>query len=58
MKGGCRMEHQQPEPREGPQPKKPYSPPRVVEYGNVAKLTRGSNGNGADAGNGMTMMCL
>jgi hypothetical protein len=52
------MEHQQPEPREGPQPKKPYSPPRVVEYGNVAKLTRGSNGNGADAGNGMTMMCL
>jgi len=46
------MEHQQSEPREGPQPKKPYSPPRVVEYGNVGKLTRGSGTHGNDAGLG------
>jgi len=39
--------------------KKPYVSPRLSEYGNVEKLTRGGNGSGADGGPaGMSMVCL
>jgi hypothetical protein len=30
--------------------KKPYKPPRVIEYGNVARLTAGGNGTHFDPG--------
>ncbi len=37
-----------------------YTPPTVVDYGSVAKLTQTGNGSGADGGAvaGMTMTCL
>lgn len=45
--------------------RKPYSPPTLVEYGNIAKLTQFAVGSGADGGMmgsmmGMStmMMCL
>ena len=40
--------------------KKSYAPPRLVEYGNIAKLTQSGNGPGADGGltAGMMMVCL
>lgn len=40
--------------------RKPYKPPTLVEYGNIAKLTHTGFGSGADGGmmaNRM-MMCL
>jgi hypothetical protein len=37
--------------------KKTYAPPRLVEYGNLEKLTQGGGGAGND-GIGMTMACL
>jgi hypothetical protein len=30
--------------------KKPYKPPQVIEYGNVARLTAGGNGTHFDPG--------
>ncbi len=33
-----------------PEPKKPYSPPRLVKYGDLRQLTRGSHGFKSDAG--------
>jgi len=30
--------------------KKPYKPPKVTEYGNVARLTAGMNGTNIDPG--------
>jgi hypothetical protein len=30
--------------------KKPYKPPTVIEYGNVARLTAGMNGTNIDPG--------
>ena len=33
----------------GPEPKKPYSAPRLVKYGDLRQLTRGGNGRRADA---------
>lgn len=46
-----------------PPPKKPYSPPTLVEYGDIAKLTQGSpSGMIPDGMPGMFMatgmMCL
>jgi hypothetical protein len=39
--------------------KKVYAPPRLVEYGNIAKLTQTGAGTGTDGGSaGMQMMCL
>ena len=41
--------------------KKPYRPPRLTEYGSVAKLTQGGNGTLPDDGSGianMMMSCL
>ena len=32
--------------------KKPYKPPKVTEYGNVARLTAGVNGTHMDPGQG------
>jgi hypothetical protein len=38
---------------------KPYEPPRLVEYGSIAKLTQGSATVGNDAGAGFrNMACL
>lgn len=39
-----------------PPGKKPYAPPRLVEYGSVAKLTRGGQSAQADGTN--MMNCL
>ena len=33
-----------------PKPKKPYSAPRLVKYGDLRQLTRGGHGRFADAG--------
>ena len=51
--------------RDDPPPKqenirKPYSPPTLVEYGNIAKLTQSGQGSAGDGGliGGMMMMCL
>jgi len=38
-------------------PRKSYSPPRLVYYGDVTKLTRGGGGNGNDGGGAMSMVC-
>jgi hypothetical protein len=40
--------------------KQAYVPPRLVEYGSIAKLTQSGNGSGADGGltAGMMMTCL
>jgi hypothetical protein len=40
--------------------KKVYAPPRLVEYGNVAKLTQSGAGSGNDGGStaNMMMQCL
>ena len=35
---------------DAPEPKKPYSAPRLVKYGDLRQLTRGSHGRRADAG--------
>jgi hypothetical protein len=42
-----------------PAPRKPYEPPRLVEYGSIAKLTQGSN-TFLNEGGGMRFMfpCL
>jgi hypothetical protein len=37
-------------PVAGSSPKKPYKPPKVIEYGNVARLTAGTNGSHFDPG--------
>ena len=36
--------------------KKPYSPPTLTEYGNVAKLTEEKEGSKADGRSGMLMV--
>jgi hypothetical protein len=48
---------QQGREREG---KKAYAPPRLVEYGNIAKLTQNGAGSGNDGGTtaNMMMACL
>ena len=40
--------------------KKKYASPRLMEYGSLAKLTRGSGGANAETGGGTgnTKMCL
>lgn len=38
--------------------KKLYASPALVEYGSLAKLTRGSGGTVGDAGAGSMVMCL
>jgi hypothetical protein len=38
-------------------PKRHYSPPHLVEYGHIGKLTQGASGNMAETG-GMMMGCL
>jgi hypothetical protein len=39
--------------------RKPYEPPRLVEYGSIAKLTQGSRTFFNDGGAGMVIMaCL
>jgi hypothetical protein len=45
--------------QQGPKPaRKPYTPPQMIEYGQIAKLTRGSSGTVGD-GTGMNMpACL
>jgi hypothetical protein len=51
-------------PGEGARPatraKKPYRPPRLTEYGSVAKLTQANAGSGADGGKRASQMmtCL
>jgi hypothetical protein len=41
-----------------PEPKKPYSAPRLVKYGDLRQLTRGSHGRRADNhGGGVTRPC-
>ena len=42
----------------GPSIKKTYISPNLLEYGNIAKLTQGGQGTGADTGTTMMMMCL
>lgn len=42
---------------EGPQPaKKMYRPPRLTEYGSVAKLTQAGTGTAPDDGSGIANM--
>ena len=42
-----------------PAGRKPYEPPRLVEYGSISKLTQGSFTVGNDSGAGfMNMQCL
>lgn len=42
-----------------PAPRKPYEPPRLVEYGSITKLTQGTLTILNDAGGGMRfMVCL
>ena len=41
-----------------PSIKKTYTSPSLLEYGNIAKLTQGGAGTGADSGTTMMMMCL
>ena len=36
-------------PHNTPKPKKPYSAPRLVKYGDLKQLTRGSHGRASDA---------
>jgi hypothetical protein len=39
--------------------KKPYTSPKLVEYGTVSKLTQTGTGSGTDGGSGtMAMVCL
>lgn len=41
----------------GPEPKKPYSAPRLVKYGDLRQLTRGGGGRRADVGPTRTRIC-
>jgi hypothetical protein len=53
------MTAQKDEKPEATGPRKPYEPPRLVEYGSIAKLTQGSATVGSDGGAGfMNMSCL
>lgn len=56
------MEQQSAADQKTPSPKKPYNPPTLVEYGDIAKLTQGSpSGMFPDGMPGMFMgmgMCL
>ncbi len=45
-------------PAKNVQPRRPYTPPTLVSFGSVAKLTQGSAGSAADGGSGMFMPCL
>lgn len=44
-------------PRRG---RRPYHAPRLIEYGDITRLTQNGQGSGADGGIGanMMMMCL
>ncbi len=45
--------------QQGPQAKKPYTAPQMIEYGQIAKLTRGSSGTVGDGIGAMQMIaCL
>ena len=44
-----------PVPRDG---KRPYTPPRLTEYGSVAKLTQGGGSLQVDGGSTFKMTCL
>ncbi|NOT56170.1 MAG: hypothetical protein HOP18_16340 [Deltaproteobacteria bacterium] len=42
-----------------PQARKPYTPPQMIEYGQIAKLTRGASGTVGDGVGAMQMIaCL
>lgn len=43
-----------------PRGRRPYRRPRLVEYGDITRLTQNGSGSGADGGTmaGMEMMCL
>jgi len=47
-------------PKDGPSRKRPYTAPRLTEYGSVAKLTQGTltNQNDSPAGTSWRMSCL
>lgn len=49
-------EPRDPQPDGGAKPRRDWARPVIVEYGHLAKLTRGSSGNKGEAG-GM-MPCL
>ena len=42
---------------DAPEPKKPYSAPRLVKYGDLRKLTRGGRGRRRDAAGSRTRIC-
>jgi len=44
--------------REPDERKRPYSTPRLIEYGAVAKLTQGGGSLQADGGSTFKMTCL
>ena len=49
--GDCRMSGERSQPD-----KKTYRPPRLTEYGSVAKLTQSGNGTLPDDGSGIANM--
>jgi hypothetical protein len=42
---------------DAPEPKKPYSAPRLVKYGDLRQLTRGGKGRRLDAAGSRTRIC-
>jgi hypothetical protein len=42
---------------DAPEPKKPYSAPRLVKYGDLRQLTRGGRGRRLDATGSRTRIC-
>ena len=54
--GGCSMTHEIQADAEKTPPKKPYTTPTLVEYGDIAKLTQGNpTGMFSDGSSGMFM---
>ena len=46
-------------PRDAAEPKRPYTKPRLIEYGSIAKLTHGTMTKQADTpAAGFKMVCL
>jgi len=46
-------------PRDAAEPKRPYTQPRLIEYGSIAKLTHGTLTKQADTpAAGFKMVCL
>ena len=57
------MKHQPDDParreRSAPAPRRPYTKPKLTEYGSIAKLTQGTRTNQSDGvGGGFKMNCL